>query len=256
MIRAAFFDIDGTLVSLDTHRIPQSAHRALELLRQKGVRLFICSGRPYCAIDNLEGEKFDGFITVNGGICSIDGKTILKRPIPQSDMDSWNSFLKHSSTDCFFITEDRVYMNRRSKAAESFIDLLHFITPQIAGLDELSGTPIYQMVGLFTEEYDSEIIQALPGCRMTRWHPTFSDIIPADSDKSHGMRAILDYLGMKADECIAFGDGTNDLGMLRYAGTSVAMGGCCREVAQASDYITGSPDEDGILNALKHYSII
>lgn len=256
MIKAAFFDIDGTLVSLETHRIPASAHMALEKLRQKGIKLFICSGRPYCAIDNLEGEQFDGFITVNGGICNIGGQTILKHPIPMADVAAWNSCIKKDPIDCFFITENQVFMSRKCSETDRFIELLNFITPSVATLDELSGTPIFQIVGLFGGDRDAAVRKALPNCRLTRWHPTFSDIVPADSDKSHGMRAALDFLGLQPEECMAFGDGANDIEMLRFAGLSIAMAGCPPQVEAAATYRTDSPDDDGIYNALKHFSVI
>ena len=46
MIKAVFFDIDGTLVSFHTHRIPDSAKQALCRMRERGVKVFIASGRP------------------------------------------------------------------------------------------------------------------------------------------------------------------------------------------------------------------
>ncbi|MEG0277428.1 MAG: HAD-IIB family hydrolase, partial [Coprobacillus sp.] len=45
MIKAIFFDIDGTLVSFDTHEIPQSTFDALYQLKEKGIKLFIATGR-------------------------------------------------------------------------------------------------------------------------------------------------------------------------------------------------------------------
>ena len=45
MIKAIFFDIDGTLVSYSTHEVPQSAFDALYKLKEKGIRLFIATGR-------------------------------------------------------------------------------------------------------------------------------------------------------------------------------------------------------------------
>ncbi len=46
MIRAIFFDIDGTLLSFQTHQVPESTQRALRLLREQGVKLFVATGRP------------------------------------------------------------------------------------------------------------------------------------------------------------------------------------------------------------------
>ena len=46
MIRAAFFDIDGTLLSFKTHKLAASTKAALIELRNRGVKCFIASGRP------------------------------------------------------------------------------------------------------------------------------------------------------------------------------------------------------------------
>ena len=55
---------------------------------------------------------------------------------------------------------------------------------------------------------------------------------------------------------MAFGDGGNDIGMLRHAGIGVAMGNANDDVKNAADYITTSVDENGIAHALKHFGII
>ena len=40
MIKAVFFDIDGTLVSFKTHVVPKSTLHAIELLKKKGIKVF------------------------------------------------------------------------------------------------------------------------------------------------------------------------------------------------------------------------
>lgn len=45
-VKALFFDIDGTLVSFKTHRIPQSTVDALEQAKKNGVEIYISTGRP------------------------------------------------------------------------------------------------------------------------------------------------------------------------------------------------------------------
>ena len=53
MIKALFFDIDGTLVSFKTHLIPTSTIEALEAAKAKGIQIFIATGRPRVIINNL-----------------------------------------------------------------------------------------------------------------------------------------------------------------------------------------------------------
>ena len=55
---------------------------------------------------------------------------------------------------------------------------------------------------------------------------------------------------------MSFGDGGNDISMLRHAAIGVAMGNAKEEVKQVADYVTASIDDDGIAKALKHFGII
>ena len=57
-IKVIFFDIDGTLVSFETHAIPQSTIDAIMLLRQKGIKLIIATGRALVDINNLGDLEF------------------------------------------------------------------------------------------------------------------------------------------------------------------------------------------------------
>lgn len=45
MIKAVFFDVDGTLVSFKTHQVPQSTLEAIKELQAKGIKVFVATGR-------------------------------------------------------------------------------------------------------------------------------------------------------------------------------------------------------------------
>lgn len=255
-IKAAFFDIDGTLVSFKTHRIPDSTHLALKKLREKGIKIFISSGRHLSVIDNLGDEHFDGYITVNGSLCYLDGKIIHRCQIPQSDIHSWIDFQGTHNVDCCVVTEKEMYINNISEAISNFFKLLNLPYPDIIDLHLIADEPVYQIVGLIEQGHDIAARAALPHCAFKRWHPSFADIVLQGSDKSSGMQALLDRLGITPAECIAFGDGGNDIEMLQFAGIGVAMGGSAPVVLQSADYETTSVDEDGIINALTHFHII
>ncbi len=61
---------------------------------------------------------------------------------------------------------------------------------------------------------------------------------------------------MDRSEIMAFGDGENDMDMLRFAGIGVAMGNASDMVKAAADYVTDTVDENGIENALRHFGLI
>ena len=78
--KIVFLDIDGTLVGYDA-KIPPSAFQALELAKQNGHRLFICSGRPLCAIYPwlLEAFPFDGIVAAGGGQAFVGERCVFER---------------------------------------------------------------------------------------------------------------------------------------------------------------------------------
>ena len=112
MIKAAFFDIDGTLVSFKTHEVPASTVRALHQLRSQGILTFIATGRHILTVNNLGNLKFDGYMTLNGSYCFIDLKVIYKHSIPPADISMLVNYLQEKANfPCIFVHENALYMN-------------------------------------------------------------------------------------------------------------------------------------------------
>ncbi len=258
MIKAVFFDIDGTLVSFKTHTVPPSTIEALHLLRKKGVKVFIATGRHYKSINNLGDLTFDGYVTLNGGYVFADrNKVIYKHAISDKDIRALIRYQKEEGTfPCTFVMEEDLVMNYRNQAVDDVFRLLNFPAPPLAPIEEMYGKTVYQLIAFFTADQEKKIMRVLSDCESTRWNPLFTDIIPAGSSKSVGIDKIRAYFDFELDECMAFGDGGNDLQMLAHAGIGVAMGNAAEEVMKVADYVTSSVDENGIYNALKHFNII
>jgi Cof subfamily protein (haloacid dehalogenase superfamily) len=258
MIKAVFFDIDGTLVSFKTHEVPQSTIEALDLLRKKGIKVFIATGRHYTSINNLGDLKFDGYVTLNGGYCFAgEDKVIYKHSIPDRDIEALIRYMEtEESFPCAFVQEKEIFMNYKDETVEEIFNMLNFPEPPNRPMDEIRGKTAYQLVSFFTAEQEKKIMTILSNCESTRWNPLFTDVVPAGSSKRVGIDKMLEYFRIPLNECMAFGDGGNDVAMLQHAGIGVAMGNAEDDVKQYADYITDSVDEDGIFKALKHLNII
>ena len=257
MIKAVFFDIDGTLVSFKTHRVPDSAKRAIAALRAKGVRVFIASGRQLLAINNLEDLQFDGYVTLNGGYCIVGEQVIYKHSMPSEDMVSLVQYMEEREDfPCIFVHENAFCINYTDERTDEVIRLLNFPQPPTLPLREAATGDICQLVAFFTKEQEKAIMAVMPHCEATRWNPLFSDVIPKGSSKQVGVDKMLDYFGISLDESMAFGDGGNDVLMLKHVGIGVAMGNAEDEVKRAADYVTDSVDEDGVEKTLRHFGVI
>ena len=72
-----FFDIDGTLIGFDGV-FPESAQKALKMAKENGHKIFLCSGRSKCQIeDRLLDFGFDGYVTASGAYVEYEGKEIF-----------------------------------------------------------------------------------------------------------------------------------------------------------------------------------
>ena len=260
MIKALFFDIDGTLVSFKTHSVPESTVKALTEAKDRGLRIFISTGRPGPLINNIEPIEhlIDGYITVNGAICTVRRQIISRTPIDNEDVRTIIDASDRLGIPSLIVGEDRaVVHNHRPIVDKVFGEML-----AIKGIDRNTGTeemlsrPVFQLTPFFSHEQETEITPLLRHAESTRWCEYFSDVISADADKGKGLEAMAARLGLDISETMAFGDGGNDLPIIRCAGVGVAMGNAGPEVKAAADYVTSPVDDDGIRNALAAYGVI
>ena len=110
MIKAIFFDIDGTLLSHNTKQVPQSTKTALKQLREQNIKTFMATGRHNLELDDLPMEDliFDGYVLLNGQI-NIDheGNLISQQVISQRDTNTLVSKFKEKNMPILFIEKDQ-----------------------------------------------------------------------------------------------------------------------------------------------------
>ncbi len=261
MIKALFFDIDGTLVSFNTHRIPASAIEAIRSAHDNGNKIFISTGRPFIIINNLgELQKenlIDGYVTMNGAYCFIGNDILYKSPIPHEDVKRMAEICRRDGYACLFVTENEIKAVQPTEEVKKiFNEYLHVNTIPTATFDEVIDKEIYQMTVFFTEDVEKNVAPEMPGSEFNRWYPTFVDITAKGNTKAHGIEVVMDHLGLSAESSVAFGDGGNDVPMLCKAAIGVAMGNASDTVKSNADYVTTSVDDNGIANALKALHII
>ena len=255
MIKAIFFDIDGTLLSYGTHRVLPSTIDAFDILRRKGIKTVISSGRPLMLIPQMPVD-FDGYITVNGGYCFVGNQVLLRNAIDSDDSLRWLDYVEKNDLTTMCFTEREMFINRIDHVAEAMRNQLGFEMPPVLPLSEMRGRETYQFIAVQPAEKDAEVLGTLSHCRMPRWHPLFTDLIPEGSSKAVGIECLLKHFDIRREETMAFGDGANDIEMLDYVGTGVAMGNAADIVKAHADYVTDSSDDDGIANALTRLGII
>lgn len=257
MIKALFFDIDGTLVPYGTGRIPAEVVEALQRLRNHDIKIFIASGRHINWINNLGEMKFDGYVTANGALClEADKKSIISSTlIPDEDIIRLNNFSAQSDIPIVVVPEkEKIFISRMDESVEIVANHLKLPPVPVKPVSEALGIPVVQLMafGSETERRESGLFSdILLNCEPTSWNNYFCDIIPKGSDKGVGILKMARHFNLKVDEIAAFGDGSNDIPMLKMAGTGVAMGDSDKAVIEAADFVTSPANDGGIINALQ-----
>lgn len=256
-IKAVFFDIDGTLVSFRTHTVPESTLKAIARLREQGIKVFIATGRLMKHVSVVNEIEVDGYVTVNGGYCiTASGEVIFEQYFPQETVFRAIALSEQYGFDLNVMTHEDMYVNCMGERVEKIASMIH-ITPTVADLRSIAQSqPVVQMCPYISADLEGEIMSQLPDCIGSRWIETFMDLNMKGVDKSLGVKQVMNYYGFTMDQAMAFGDGGNDLPMVRDAAIGIAMGNACEELKAAADYITTSVDDDGVEKALKHYGLI
>lgn len=264
MIKAIFFDIDGTLVSFNTHKIPQSTIDSLKQLKTKGIKLFIATGRPPYDLKmliekNHLGDIFDGYITFNGQYCyEQSGNLIHEEYLHPEDLKQLTNYIEGKDIACGCMEIDYLYFNLFNDSVKKLNETLGDTAPKRA-IDDMNRVfthKTYQITIFLSEENEQIIAPILPHCRLVRWCPLFADIIPQNGGKGNSIKKILAHYNIAIDETMAFGDGGNDKEMLETVGHGIAMGNANDELKSIADFVTLDVDNDGIFYALKKYNLL
>ena len=255
MIKAAFFDIDGTLLSFKTHLMPQSTKAAIARMREQGILTIISSGRPAYQLPPCIVTGFDAYLTLNGQLC-FDGDGVFRScPIAEDDVRVVVDQVTSGMYEVLVLQQERAFASKltpRAVSAATHAGLVYEQDDVRRALD----APVYQFCAFVDPEDEHVFLDATTSITTTRWTEVFCDVTPAAGGKVFGVQAALERYGIAPDEAIAFGDGENDLSMFDAVGTGVAMGNAWDSVKERATYVTTDVDNDGIWNACKHFGII
>lgn len=211
-IRAVFFDIDGTLTSFTTHTVPDSTIEAIHRLQAAGVKVLICTGRApsqmHVVLDTMP-VTFDGVVAFNGQYCFDDTGFFASQALDTADIEVILDWLdRHPDVVCNFGEKDYVYFNQSNDLLRATWSKLgktaptrYFEDPRTRALDHET----FQISPFVGPELEAELVGLCSNVRGVRWHPDFTDLIPADGGKPRGIQRFMAHYGITREQTMAFG---------------------------------------------------
>ena len=202
----------------------------------------------------FEADVLDAIICMNGQY-SFDNKGLISHyPLSAEQADKivqlcQTSQLIHkfdSATHIAWSDENERLRDFNAKTPNSIVDPLYY-----------QSNPVYQCSVFFNNQFDKmqDIDFAQDDLKLVHWHHIGADILPANASKARGIKDVCRYYGVDATECMAFGDGMNDLEMFDLVGYAVAMGDAQPALIERADFVTGTIEERGIQSVLEQFHI-
>ena len=255
-----FFDVDGTIVTGD-HVIPASAQRALAEAIDAGHILFVNTGRPYLHVEpQIKALPMSGFICSLGGHILFHGEDLFHFSFSPEESRGIRDAGYACGMDILFESESGVWFDRRCRNGHGKREFAWLRSIGVPAFDDTFREEFAfdKFVCWPGENADPDRFQSLFRERLTfiPREDSMREVVLRGLSKADGMLMAMERLGIPREDTFAFGDGANDLPMLRTAGTSVLMGNAPEELWCEADYIAPAVWEDGLYRAMDHFGLL
>lgn len=268
-VRLIALDLDGTLLT-DDKRLTERSRAALTAAAAAGVEIVPATGRFYGGMpEAVRALPFVHYtITINGAQVwdARRNTAVCGAELPPEKAVEILRWLDTQPViyDCY--AENAAWMSRAmyDRAAEfvpekfalQMIRELRTPVPELKAFLSARGGGVQKLQLFMTDQalraaLLRELPERFPGISATTSTPNNLEIGHARAEKGAALAALAEYLGLAREETMAFGDGLNDVSMLRAAGVGVAMGNAAPEAKAAADLVTGTNEADGVAAAIE-----
>ncbi|GAX00325.1 sugar-phosphatase [Secundilactobacillus mixtipabuli] len=266
-IKLIAIDIDGTLVN-NRKQLTQHTIDTVTKAREKGIKVVLCTGRPITGVAqyleplNISGDT-EYVVTFNGSLAqTISGTPIVSHNITLEDYIDLETVARKANIHFHMETLDHIYTANRDispyTVAESFLVQMpiRFRMPEEI-TDELTISK-----GMFVDDPKrlAPFIKNFPEELKERFYvvqsePYFFEAMNKNASKGNAIAELAAKLGFAADEVMAIGDQGNDLTMVKFAGTGVAMGNAIDDMKAIAQFVTKTNEEDGVAYAIEKFAL-
>lgn len=262
--RLVALDIDGTIREPD-HPISERTRLALLAVREAGATVTIATGRSFrSAVQATRELDLDSPIASFQGAHLADprtGEVLWHRPLtPDLTKSALEALEEKGDWDgnvMAFIGAD-VYVSELTEWTAPYGDRQEVRMHEVGNLSAIADRRPTRLVAVGDhgriEALEADLIQRFGDeMHVTRSLPHFCEILHPDGGKHKALDALGQRLGVTREETLAFGNGYNDVHMLRWAGMGVAVAGGVPEAEDAADRVAPSVKDEGPAQVLEEF---
>lgn len=258
-IKMIAVDMDGTFLNKQMEYDRSRFWKLFDIMKKRDIKFVVASGNQYYQLisffENRDREMM--FVAENGSYICEYGQAIKVTEFSEKAKQSILDFVRNKSDLInVFCAKDRAYMltNPQKKA---FISQWYHKLEEVDSFDSISDPMIKFNINCKDEDtlaYLDLIKQMLSDeiSSVSSGHGSI-DLIVRGCHKAFGLKFLADRFNITPEEMIVFGDGGNDIEMLKMAKYSYAMQSAPQHVKEAAKYIAPSNEKQGVLSILEQY---
>lgn len=253
-----FFDIDGTLLD-HNKEIPASTKKAIIDLRERGHEVAIATGRAPFMFEDIRKElEIDTYVSYNGQYVVLRGEVIYTNPLNPDALQQLTERAIEKENPIVYMDADDMHSNVPEEHEYITTSIKTLQVGKFPSFDPsyYQEREIYQCLLFCLEGAEQQYEADFKAFDFIRWHPMSVDVLPSGGSKANGISKITDKLGFPRERQYAFGDGLNDVEMLKQIYNSVAMGNGEEAAKAVARHVTKNVDEDGILHGLQMVGLL
>ena len=255
--RLAAFDVDGTLINRQGVLTERTAS-ALQALATAGVITALATGRPWPQAQSVvrQASGVSYAVCLNGAVVmdAVAGEQIADRAMTHIEAIEAAEIARKLVPDVRFGLDmaDGRHVWEHDFAPAMPVDLLADISVErvddaLSAVDGPVLTWLVHAPSVDTLAIIDELSPEMPlGTEIRPSGLDMAEIAAAGVNKAAGLEVICQRYGIEAADTIAFGDGLNDIDMLRWAGQAVAMSNAPAEVRAVADVVAPNHHDDGV----------
>ena len=265
-IKLIAIDMDGTLLN-PQHQITSRVKAAIAAARDKGVAVVLATGRPFVGIqrhlDELglvqEGQYC---VTYNGALVqkADTGECVAETPVSFTDYLYYEQLSRELGVKFQALTHSHMYTANKDISRFTIHEVgLTGMPLRYRAVDEMDTSLVFPKVMMIDEPeiLDAAIARLPPEVHerntLLKSAPFFLEILHKSVNKGTGVKLLSERLGIQPEEVMALGDQENDLAMIEFAGTGVAMGNAIDSLKAAAQFVTKSNQDDGVAYAIEKF---
>jgi Cof subfamily protein (haloacid dehalogenase superfamily) len=253
-------DLDGTLLNSDEHVSPRN-RQAIKSALEQGMRVVLVTGRGVDMPVRISRELGLNLpvICCHGALTKDFGanKTLVHIPVPLQYAKAMIEYAETHRLQIAVYVEEFFY--RLTGSTIYMADMTGPAWKEVASFMEvLSEAPTFvRFLGSEAVEAMKREFGDLPlNFRYESWGDFLEcAVLNREAGKQQALARLCADFQITRDAVLAIGDSRNDVPMLQWAGTGVAMGNALPEVKQAVRIVTASHDQDGVALAIERFAL-